>query len=76
MSRIHPEDPRLTAYVLGELPGTERAVVEKAAMTDPAVAGAIEETCQLAHLVQSSLGAQALQLDPDFAPARQALSRV
>ena len=39
--RIHPEDPRVTAYALGELSRTERGEVERAALLNPAVQEAL-----------------------------------
>jgi hypothetical protein len=41
--KLHPEDPRLTAYLLGELPAGEAAAVERAAAADPAVRLALRE---------------------------------
>ncbi|NNC89924.1 MAG: DUF3520 domain-containing protein [Akkermansiaceae bacterium] len=64
MSHIHPEDPRVTAHALGELAGADVAAVERAAMTNPAVARAIEETRQMAACLESAFGAEELGLDP------------
>ena len=43
MKRIHPEDPRVTAHALGELPKHEAAEVERAALANPAVQAAMDE---------------------------------
>ncbi len=42
MTRISPNDPRLTAYALGELRSEERAAVEAALRDDPAAQAAVE----------------------------------
>ena len=39
---LSPDDPRLTAYALGELEGAERAAVEAALRTDPALRAEVE----------------------------------
>jgi Ca-activated chloride channel homolog len=36
-NRLHPDDPRLTAYALGELEGDEAAQVAAAIAADPAL---------------------------------------
>src|SRR6478752_7586471 len=41
--KLHPEDPRLTAYVLGELGAEESAAVENAAAADPAIEAEIRQ---------------------------------
>lgn len=41
--KLHPEDPRLTAYVLGELPPDEAAAVERTVAADPALQAEIRE---------------------------------
>ena len=42
MKRIHPEDPRITAHALGELPSGEAAELERAALLNPAVQEALD----------------------------------
>ncbi|MEO8614583.1 MAG: hypothetical protein ABI600_05530 [Luteolibacter sp.] len=49
--KLHPEDPRLTSYLLGELGNEEAAAVELAAATDPAVQTALAEL----NAIQKSL---------------------
>ena len=53
MKRIHPEDPRVTQHALGELSFSEATEVDKAALLDPAVQEAIDETRQLAGLLDA-----------------------
>ncbi len=53
---IRPDDPRLTAYHLGELPSEEMAAVERAAAADPAVRLALRETGKLTGFLEDALG--------------------
>lgn len=41
--KLHPEDPRLTAYVLGELGPEDTSAVEKAVAEDPALQAEVSE---------------------------------
>ena len=70
---LDPNDPKLTAYALGELDDAERAAVEKALDDSPALREAVEEIRRTADLL-----AEHLQSEP--APAltpeqRQAVLR-
>ena len=56
---IHPEDPRLTAYVLGELEEPERAAVEAALAEDGAARRAVEEIRAAARLLEEELKKEA-----------------
>lgn len=58
--KLHPEDPRLTAHVLGELGQEEAAAVEQAAAADPALQAEISEI----RAVQRTL-AQRLATGPE-----------
>ncbi len=40
--KLHPEDPRLTAFVLGELPPDETSTVEQAIAADETLRGEVE----------------------------------
>ncbi len=51
--KLHPEDPRLTSLLLGELPQDEAELVERAIAADPALTIAFEEL-QTTHRVLSS----------------------
>ncbi len=53
--KFDPEDPRITAYVLGELAPEEAALVEKAAAADPAVRAAIDEMDGMTQLLADTL---------------------
>jgi len=54
-SKLSPDDPRLTAYALGELPGDERAAIEAALTEDPIARAYVEETRRFAAHLQSAL---------------------
>lgn len=45
--KLHPEDPRLTAYILGELPQEDAAAVEQAAQKDSAIQTSLDELQEL-----------------------------
>ena len=62
--KIHPEDPRLTAFVLGELKPEDAAAVESAAEGDPAVKAAIDETDEIGQLLTDTLFATTPKLRP------------
>ncbi len=52
---IRQDDPMLTAYVLGELSPAERAEVDLAAASDPAVRAAIDEAVAAAGVLTTAL---------------------
>ena len=52
--KLSADDPRLTAYALGELEGAERAEVEKALQNDPAAQATVEEIRRTAGLLQAA----------------------
>lgn len=58
--RLTPDDPRLTAYALGELSGDERAAVEAALRQDPALRAAVEEIRALAGQIEGALAGDAI----------------
>ncbi|HWA86865.1 MAG TPA: von Willebrand factor type A domain-containing protein [Opitutus sp.] len=53
------DDPKLTAYALGELEGAERAEVEAALRDDPAACAAVEEIRALAARMETALAGEA-----------------
>lgn len=53
--KFHPEDPRLTAYLFGELAADEAAAVERAAAADPAVRLALREIERVQLLLADTL---------------------
>ena len=61
---LHPEDPRIIAYVLGELEVAEAAAVERAAASDPAIQQKIQEAQEIQHLLKNGLTPPARQLLP------------
>lgn len=62
--KLHPEDPRITAYVLGELKPEDAAAVEAAAERDPLVKTAIEETKAIGGILSERLFANKPLLRP------------
>jgi len=62
--KLKPEDPRLTAYVLGELGPDEAAAVERAVATDPALLAEIMEIRKLQELLTTGLGHLSEKLKP------------
>jgi Ca-activated chloride channel family protein len=54
-TRLLPDDPKLTAYALGELTGDERAAVEIALRENPALRVAVDEIRATVSLLQSAL---------------------
>ncbi len=72
MRKIHPEDPRVTAHALGELPKHEAAAVERAAMSNPEVQRAFEETKELVGMLRQGFEAEQLELGEE---RREAIRR-
>lgn len=67
-SRLSPDDPRLTAYALGELEGVDRAEIDAAVRDDPALQAAVAEIRALAGELTGVLGRE-----PADAPAQPAV---
>ncbi len=57
--KLHPEDPRLTACVLGELGTEDAAAVTRAAAEDPALQTVIRETQAIQQILTSNLAGPA-----------------
>lgn len=53
--RLSPDDPRLTAYALGQLHGDDRAAVEAALRNDPEARAVVEQTRAFAAQLESAL---------------------
>lgn len=53
--KLHPEDPRLTAYLLGEMSPEDSAAVELAAASDPALQAALRETEDVRNILTAAL---------------------
>lgn len=62
--KLHPEDPRLTAWLLGELSAEEAAAVERAVAADPALQLAAKEIGNTQQLLIDSLSHAAPSLLP------------
>ena len=68
---ILPDDPKLTAYALGELEGEERAMVEAAVRGDPALRSAVDATRAMARSIETALAAEAAGEKPMAEGGRQ-----
>ena len=62
--KLNPEDPRLTAYLLGELAADESAAVEHAVAADPALRQALQELQDVQRLLTGTLAPQPAALLP------------
>ncbi|HEX3729628.1 MAG TPA: hypothetical protein VHV47_07470, partial [Opitutaceae bacterium] len=63
-SQDFSDDPRLTAYALGELDGAERAEIEALVRSNPAAAAAVEEIRRLAGSLADALKEEAIDIRP------------
>ena len=62
--QLHPEDPRLTSYLLGELPADEALAVEHAVAADPALGIALKELENVQRLLSNTLAPGSSSLHP------------
>lgn len=62
--KLHSEDPRLTAYLLGELPADDNAAVERSIAADPALQLAIKEIETAQRFLTDSLSPGSKKLLP------------
>jgi Ca-activated chloride channel family protein len=69
-AQILPDDPRLTAYALGELDPADRTAIEAALQRDPALRRAVEEIRTAAVRLEAALAAETARepLAPAMAP--------
>lgn len=58
---LHPDDPRLSAWVLGELPADEAAELERAVAADPALQAAADELRGVCNFLDGTFSAPALR---------------
>jgi anti-sigma factor RsiW len=58
--QFSPDDPRLTAYALGELEGAELAAVEAALREDAALRATVEEIRATVAQLEGALATEAL----------------
>lgn len=63
--KLHPEDPRLTSFLLGELSGEEAREVEQAIAEDPALQEASRELEQVRQFLVSDLATLPAKLNPE-----------
>ncbi len=63
--KLTPDDPRLTAYALGELEGAEALAVAAAVAQDPALQAVVDDVRALSGDLEDALGAEAL---PEIEP--------
>jgi secreted protein with Ig-like and vWFA domain len=56
--KLLPDDPKLTAYALGELDGDERATVEAALRQNPALGAVVEEIRAMAGQLERALASE------------------
>lgn len=74
--KLTPDDPKLSAYVLGELPDEERRAVEHAAATDPAIRLSLNDLEKTCHWLTNTLNpASTQQLHPSQREAVRKASR-
>ena len=59
--KLSPDDPRLTAYALGELQGEERAAVETALRDDPVAQAAVDEIRATVARLEFALASEPLE---------------
>ncbi|MFU8893856.1 MAG: VWA domain-containing protein [Luteolibacter sp.] len=62
--KLEPDDPRLTAYVLGQCPPDEAAEISRAIAADPALGIAAREIESIERLLSSTLSDGSLKLSP------------
>jgi len=62
--KLHPEDPRLTAYLLGELGAEEASAVERACAADPAIRLALRDMERVQILLAGTLAPASITLLP------------
>ena len=58
---LSPDDPKITAYALGELEASERAAVEEALRHSPAARAAVEEIRATVAQLTTSFAAEVVQ---------------
>jgi hypothetical protein len=70
--KLLSDDPKLTAYALGELEGEERAAVEAALVRDPALRAAVDDIRAMGANLEAALaGEAAAEPAPAAAPSLQ-----
>ncbi|WP_411846108.1 von Willebrand factor type A domain-containing protein [Roseibacillus persicicus] len=64
MKELQPDDPRYTAYILGELPPKEAKIIAERAESDPAIASEMAKTQALGKLLCEAYEREGLSLHP------------
>lgn len=64
MKKLQPDDPRYTAYVLGELPPKEGKIIAEQAEADPALTAELAKTQALGKLLCETYEREGLALHP------------
>ena len=62
--KISSDDPRLSAYLLGELPAAEASAVEHAVAADPALRLSLDELRRVASLLEGTMSTASPALRP------------
>ena len=75
MSTITNDDPRLTAYALGELPASERAAIEQQLANDPELRAEVEQIRLLSGDLARDLAADLAQTPALTKPQRATIAR-
>lgn len=68
---LSPDDPRLTAYALGEMTPAEQAAFERLLAQDPAARAAVEEIRTMAAGLDAALQTEAAAPAPSLTPVRR-----
>lgn len=63
-TKLSPDDPRITAYALGELEGADREAVESALRTDTSLRAMVDEIRLTGDRVEAALAREAAQAIP------------
>ena len=63
MKKLHPEDPKLTAYILGELPPAEMREIEREAALRPDIQTAIDDLIMTGQAIHGAYSTGRMHLD-------------
>ncbi|HVZ65690.1 MAG TPA: VWA domain-containing protein [Lacunisphaera sp.] len=75
-NKISPDDPRLTAYALNEMPAAERAEFDKLLEQDPAARSAVDDIAATASLLKTALDDEPIEVAPKPAPKPAPLAKI
>jgi len=75
--KLSPDDPKLTAYALGELESDARAAIEAALQHDPEARAVVEDIRAAAAQIETALAQESSEMEPevrrDFRPPRKSM---